>query len=165
MKAIMKKNMCAFIGKRPIVILKASETVCRALSALPEHDVGAAGVIDETGRLVGIVTVRDLLKRVLGHGKAPESLLIHDIMTAAPVTVSVKACAQDTLELMTRSGYRYLPIMDGETMIGMADIRDLYQTIQDLLHQKTSLMARMFSEPYGYDPYGYGDKLAEPAGA
>ncbi len=165
MKKILERTMKCFINRRPVVVLRADEPVSSAISILPELDTGAACVIDSRENLVGIVTVRDVLKRVMSAGLDPQKAKISEIMTASPRTVSVDDCIHETLDIMTSSGYRYLPIMDSGTVVGMADIRDLYEAIQSLLHQKVeykaSLMARMFSEPYGYDPHTLSDSLVQ----
>lgn len=151
------RTMRYFAEVRPLITFLSSDTVRSAIDLLPRKDTGAACVLDENGNLAGILTIRNLLWRVLAVGKNPDSVLVGEIMIRDPVTVEADSCIQKTLDMMTDKGYRYIPIMDNKKVIGLADIRDLYEVSRDLLHKriadKSSLFAKMMSEPYGYDPY------------
>lgn len=157
MSAVLSRAVSEVSGKKAVITLFPSDTAQKAIDLLPQHDAGAACVVNQAGVLVGILTIRDLLQRVLIAKKDPACVLVGDVMTSNPVSVSAATCIHETLDLMTRHGYRTVPITNEGKVVGLVDIRDIYEAIQSLLHRKledkASLFARMLREPYGYDPH------------
>jgi CBS domain-containing protein len=90
------------------------------------RDVGAALVTDGE-RLVGIVTERDVL-RAVARG-LQEKTLVRDFMTSDPETMDPDESTQHAAVLMIHGGFRHLPIMEGEEVIGVLSIRDLVRVV------------------------------------
>jgi len=90
------------------------------------RDVGAALVTDG-GRLVGIVTERDILRAVAAG--LHEETLVRDFMTSDPETMEPDESTQHAAVLMIHGGFRHLPITDGEEVIGVLSIRDLMRVV------------------------------------
>jgi CBS domain-containing protein len=90
------------------------------------RDVGAALVTD-SGRLVGIVTERDVL-RAVARG-IHEETLVRNCMTSDPETMDPDESTQHAAVLMLHGGFRHLPITEGEEVIGMLSIRDLMRVV------------------------------------
>ncbi len=87
------------------------------------HQVGAALVLDG-GRLAGIFTERDIL-RALGSDFDAAGHQVSDRMTREPVTASPDADAADVLATMLERGFRHVPIVDGEAVVGIVSMRDV----------------------------------------
>ncbi|HWK47448.1 MAG TPA: CBS domain-containing protein [Stellaceae bacterium] len=104
--------------------------VSDAASIMAERNIGAVMVCQD-GRLVGIFTERDVVKRVVAHGLQPTTTRLAEVMTANPDTVSPDEAPHRALEMMRSRGYRHLPVVDAGRVVGMCSIRDLYAAIAE----------------------------------
>jgi len=100
-------------------------TVQEAAVMMAAHRVGAIPVIEDSGRLVGLFTERDLLNRVVAKGLLPGDLRLTEVMTADPITVSAEASLVTSLRLMFDHRFRHLPVLEGERVIGVLSCRDI----------------------------------------
>ncbi|MBC8338236.1 MAG: CBS domain-containing protein, partial [Alphaproteobacteria bacterium] len=101
------------IKKQAISSLKPDNTVIEAATMMTSANVAAIIILDNDGKLVGIVTERDLTRRAIAKGLEPKETLLSDIMTANPDTLAPDDSAGDALELMQSRHYRHLPVVDG----------------------------------------------------
>ena len=108
----------------PVHCCDPSIGVAEAARKLAEHRIGALPVMDGD-RVIGIFSERDLLYCVAKEGPAALERTIRDVMTSPPITVSPDTDVMEALGLMTRRRIRHLPVVDGDTMIGMISIGDL----------------------------------------
>jgi CBS domain-containing protein len=93
-----------------------------------DKDVGAVLVMAD-GRLVGILTERDVL-RAVARGMA-ESSVVADWMTRDPDTLDPDESTQHAAVLMIHGGFRHLPITENDEVVGMLSIRDLMRFVLD----------------------------------
>ena len=103
-------------------------SVFDALKTLADHNVGALMVL-EGGKLAGVFSERDYTRKIALAGKSSKDTQVKDIMTAHVVTVSPKVKTRDCLALMSQKNIRHLPVVDGETVLGMISIRDIMNDI------------------------------------
>jgi len=104
--------------------LHPQETVYDALKTLSDKDVGALMVLDE-GMLVGVFSERDYTRKIALAGKASRDTRVEEIMTSTVLTVSPKATTDECMALMSQKKIRHLPVVDGDTVLGMISIRDI----------------------------------------
>ncbi|MGH2763139.1 MAG: CBS domain-containing protein [Thermoleophilaceae bacterium] len=90
------------------------------------RDVGAVLVL-EGGRLVGILTERDVLRAVAAGIR--DDTLVRDCMTRDPETMAPDEPIKQAAVLMIHGGFRHLPIVDGDDVVGMLSIRDLMRVV------------------------------------
>ncbi len=109
------------------VTMPPAATVKEAVAVMAERDIGSVLVVDEDGKLVGIVSERDVIRRVLAQGKSLEDTRLADIMTPNPVSVDPEATVEEALRAMARLRVRHLPVVDKETgrLVGIVSIRDI----------------------------------------
>jgi CBS domain-containing protein len=93
--------------------VEPAQSVADAVRLMRDHQVGCVLVCEE-GRLVGIFTERDLLRRVLASGR-PLTVAVADCMTPDPVVVQPKDSISTAIRRMEEGGYRHLPVViDGK---------------------------------------------------
>jgi CBS domain-containing protein len=90
------------------------------------RDVGAALVV-EGERLVGILTERDVLRAVAGGIR--DETTVADWMTRDPETMEPDEPIRQAAVLMIHGGFRHMPIVEGERVVGMLSIRDLMRVV------------------------------------
>ena len=120
------RTVSELVHDQVILAVATGISVREATRQMDARNVGAALVTDPDGRLVGIFTERDLLRRVVAQGRDPNTTSVADVMTADPDTVSPRQLAVDALRLMREGGYRHLPVLDGGRVVGVLSQRDFY---------------------------------------
>jgi CBS domain-containing protein len=103
-------------------------TVYEALEKLAEHSVGALMVL-EGDRLVGVFSERDYTRKITLQGRNSKETKVKEIMTSNVFTVSANTKTHDCMVLMSDKRIRHLPVIDGETVLGMISIRDIMNDI------------------------------------
>ena len=104
------------------------DTVFDAIKVLAERGVGAL-IVMQKGKLVGIVSERDYTRKIALHGKNSREVLVKEIMTADVLVVSPHTRTHECMAIMSENKIRHLPVLDGDTVIGMLSIRDLMDDI------------------------------------
>ncbi len=100
-------------------------TAHEAARMMAEHDISTVVVVDENGLLIGIVSERDMARRIVAADLKPQETPLGDIMTRDVETVSPKDTPFYALKLMLDGRYRHLPVVDDGRVVGMVSIRDL----------------------------------------
>lgn len=103
-------------------------TVAEAVDLMAERGVGSLLVMVD-GLLRGIVTERDYTRKVVAGGLSKEGSRVADIMTADVYTTGVEQNIDECMMLMTEKRIRHLPVVDGETVLGIISIGDLIKAI------------------------------------
>jgi CBS domain-containing protein len=88
------------------------------------HRIGAVVVVDD-GKLMGIFTERDVLKRVVGEGLDPRRALISEVMTKDIITVAPSATVEQAMEHFTDRRCRHLPVVEDGRLVGVVSIGDV----------------------------------------
>lgn len=118
--------------RRPVRSFLARDTV---LKAEPEKSVRDAAIgmaanhcgsvlVARGDALLGIFTERDLLARVVAAGRDLDTQLL-EVMTANPDTIAADAPVGDAIRQMSEGGYRHLPVIEDDRVVGVLSIRDL----------------------------------------
>jgi CBS domain-containing protein len=111
---------------RDLLTVEAGQPVVVVAQRMAERDVGAVLVV-RAGRLAGIMTERDLM-RALARGLRDDAV-VGDCMTADPDTIAPDDTIEHAAVLMIHGGYRHLPVVDGDDVVGVLSIRDLVQVV------------------------------------
>jgi CBS domain-containing protein len=119
----------------PKVSVEAS--VANAIRTMLDQHVGAVGVVDQEGRVAGIFTERDVLRKLSLSGRDPASTPVRDVMTTPVEMATLVTTAVEALATMVERHYRHLPVVGDEgKLLGMLSIRNLLQAkINDLTRQ------------------------------
>lgn len=112
------------IEGRVIYTVDAAENVLAAARFMVQHNIGAVPVLRE-GKLAGIFSERDLMKRVVAEQRDPAKTKVSDVMTVDPLVVGPDESFEHCMLLMKQHGFRHLPIWDGRQLMGLVSLRDL----------------------------------------
>lgn len=118
------RNLSEISSKRPLYTIDPDATLVQASEMMAEHNLGALAVVDD-GHLVGILSERDVIRRVVVKGLRPEDTHVMDVMTARPVTIPGHAAPAEALAEMKRGGFRHLIVTEGGVPAGMVSMRDI----------------------------------------
>jgi CBS domain-containing protein len=114
-------------------------SVRAACRLMAEHQCGSV-LVTERGRLLGIFTQGDLVRRVLAPGRDPNLTLLVEVMTADPDTIRPRESVDEAIRWMDEYGYRHLPVIDAGAVVGMVALRDC--SIEDLAAMHAELETR-----------------------
>jgi CBS domain-containing protein len=104
-----------------------------ALDRMVEHGVGALLVVDDVGRLVGILTERDYVRKVVGVLPDFAYRPLRDVMSPDPETVGPEDRLAVALQKMDVGGYRHLPVVEEDgAPVGLVSVRDVIRHITKL---------------------------------
>ena len=109
--------------RRSAVGIRPDQTLREAAEIMEQAGVGSLVVVDGS-RLVGLVTDRDLVRRGLAKGLDPTAR-IDGLMSAPVTTISADADLHDAFALFRTHAVRRLPVVRGETVVGVLTIDDL----------------------------------------
>lgn len=107
----------------PVAVL-STDTVTAAARAMKEQDIGAV-LVTTGGRLIGILTDRDIAIRVLASGFDPSTITAGDVCSPELATVGLDDDTGDAVRLMRRRAVRRVPVVDDDTPVGIVTIGDL----------------------------------------
>jgi CBS domain-containing protein len=118
------------IARMPVPTVDPSDHVSKIASLMVNCNIGAVIVMRETEPL-GIVTEKDLIRKVIYAQKNPQEIVAQEIMKAPLITISSDRTIEEALEIMQHNGVRRLVVLKGERMVGLL-------TERRLLHAKLS---------------------------
>jgi CBS domain-containing protein len=105
-------------------------TVVDVAKVMAKEDVGPIPVV-EGGRLVGLVTDRDLVVRVLAEGKDPETTRVGEVASRELVTLSPDEDLDQALKLLAQHQVRRLPVVEGDRVVGIVAQADIARLGKD----------------------------------
>jgi CBS domain-containing protein len=109
--------------RKAMVTVTAETPIMEAATLMNQHAVGSVVVVSD-GRIVGIVTDRDLVIRGVASGM-PADARIDAVMTSDVITLDADADVRDALPIFRSHGFRRLPVVDGTGVIGVLSVDDL----------------------------------------
>ena len=106
-----------------VVTVAPEDTLGEAAEKMMASGVGSA-VVSDFGRLIGILTERDLLRAVAQRIHSSEAR-VREWMTADPITATEDTSAEEAGRTMLENGFRHLPVVSGERPVGIVSLRDV----------------------------------------
>ena len=108
---------------RNLLAVAPEDTLGEAAERMTDEGVGSAVVLDG-GRLIGILTERDVLRAVAGRVHSSDAR-VREWMTADPIVAGEETTAAESLETMMMHGFRHLPIVEDGRVVGIVSSRDV----------------------------------------
>lgn len=128
-----------------VVTVEPDVNVRRAVRAMNDFEIGCLVVV-EAGRVVGILTERDVLKRVVDEGRKPEETSVREVMSKPPITISPDADLETAIELMFKHKIKKLPVVENGKLVGLVTFTDLVRA-QPALIQAVKRFMEIFEVP------------------
>lgn len=140
------------------------------LAAMQNARTGCAGAVDEEGRLVGMLTERDILRRIFDMAGGPavdrhhvgrhvDDMTVREVMIADPQVLEDDTDIEEALEIMTDLGFRFMPVVsrhDRRALVGLVDEREVAIHVKNRLDsikkeaaRKEAVFNSFWREPYG----------------
>lgn len=122
---MMERTVFQAMSRRHIVSVGPGATVHNAACVMTQAGCGSILIIDSGGALLGILTERDLMTRVLAKALDPAITTVTKVMTPRPQCVSPEMKVADAVLIMIERGFRHLPVVsDGTKILGVFSARD-----------------------------------------
>ena len=123
-----------------VVSVGPGDPVHAVARVLTERGIGAALVRDPAGRVLGIISERDIVRGMAIQGQGTTQLPAERLMTRDLVTVTRNTAVTEAMELVTRHRVRHLPVIEGGELVGLVSIGDLVKArIDEALHEAEEL--------------------------
>jgi CBS domain-containing protein len=107
-----------------LVTVGSSVSVKEAVSVMNDFEIGCLIVVED-GEVVGMLTERDVLRRVVEEGKRPEETLVRDVTSKPPIVVSPDASLEEAVEAMFKHKVKKLPVVEGAKLVGLVAFTDV----------------------------------------
>lgn len=116
------------IAKPNIISLDRSRSVKEAAGLMVKNNIGGL-VVTESGKYVGIVTERDILKKVVANTSFPPTTKLSDVMSSPLITIDARAGLGEAMALMVEKKIRRLLVKEDGKIVGLFTQRDLQDSI------------------------------------
>ena len=144
------------IMTKPVATVAPDAAIVDAANTMLDRHISGLPVVDASGKLVGIVSEGDFIRRteigtgrrrgrwlqfILGPGKSASDFVhehgrrIAEVMTESPVTITEDTSLADIADLMERKNVKRLPVLRGDEVVGMITRANLLQAVASLAHQ------------------------------
>ena len=111
-----------------IVAVGRAATLSDVIAILAARSIGVVVVLGPDGALEGVLSERDVLRRLAEHGPGAMSLSAEQTMTRRVVTATPHTTLDEAMAMMTLGGFRHLPVLEDGKLAGIVSVRDVVRT-------------------------------------
>lgn len=147
------------IMRSQVITVLESDSTEAVAKLMEKHDIGSIIVTDDKGNPVGIITERDIVKRVTAKNLLPKKVKAGEVMSTPLVVIEPEADINDAAKKMSKREIRRLVVMDGKKMVGIVSSKDIVAITPALIEIITE-KARITQGPTiprGFISAGYCD--------
>ena len=120
------------IMSKDVRVVRLDSSVKEVVATMNKFDIGSIIVV-QGDRPVGIITERDILRRVVEPCLAPEILTARQVMTSPVVSIRETASLDEAAELMAKKKVKKLPVMNEEKLVGIVTFTDIVTKVPTML--------------------------------
>lgn len=115
--------------KTDLATVSCGASVLEAAKLMRERRIGSV-FVEQRGRIVGIVTETDIVRRVVADCHCPQTTLVRDIMSSPVIGIDEARPVTDAADLMDRNRTRHLAVMRSGNIVGVLSVRDLLRPVE-----------------------------------
>lgn len=108
-----------------VVTISRTATLAEVTATLASRGIGLVVVLSSSGVLDGVVSERDVIRRLAAHGPVALTMTAEQTMTRGVTTASPRTTIDQAMSMMTLGNFRHLPVMDNGTLVGLISMRDV----------------------------------------
>ena len=137
---------------QPVTFL-AKDKVSKAIQVMAEKNYGSVVIVDDEDRVVGIVTERDIVKKLVKNNLSSKTTKLEEIMTPNPRVANENDDVIDWLRIMSNDRFRRLPVVDSEGKIKVIFTQGDFvsYTWPDLIYQASQLAKASFMKGFSFN--------------
>jgi len=113
------------IKGRDVVTIASERTLKEAAELLAERRIGAVVVLDDAGRIRGILSERDIVRAIARDGASALDMAVSAVMTPKVRTCRESHTINEVMQIMTQGRFRHLPVEEGGRLAGIVSIGDV----------------------------------------
>ena len=121
------------VMKLSVKKITSESTVLDAARKMAQSNIGCLVVFDD--RLLGIITERDILNKVVAEGKEPDKVRVRDVMTRNVITITADKDMEEASDLMARYRIKRLPVVFGNDVIGIITSTDVVAVLSKVVKE------------------------------
>lgn len=125
------------VMSRSVLKIKPDITINEAAAIMIRNDHGMLVVVDTNDRMIGVITDKDILERVVKPSKPPESLTVQEIMTKHVITIEPSKSVSEAARVMHEQRTKRLPVVLQEKLVGVISSTDI---LSNMLQAKKDLL-------------------------
>lgn len=120
------------VMSKDVKVVRPDSSVKEVVATMNKFDIGSIIVV-QGNRPVGIITERDILRRIVQPSLAPETLTARQVMTSPVLTITEIASINEAAELMAKKKVKKLPVMDKQKLVGIVTFTDIVAKVPTML--------------------------------
>ena len=114
---------------KTVFTVEPEAKIVDAIKTMAEKSIGSLLVVNKTGKLVGILSERDCLRRVILKDKNPKKVAVKAVMTKKVVTINPDTVVDECMNKMTNNRIRHLPVLKKGKVVGIISIGDVVKSL------------------------------------
>ena len=123
----------------PIESLEEDIDIQRAAEFMSKHDLGSI-VVTDRGRVVGLFTEKDLIRRVVGAGRRPSEVTLGEVCSRNLISINDDASCETAIKSMRANRCRRLLLYRGDNFLGLVTMQDVAQELADHRSRKNTVV-------------------------
>ncbi len=121
------KPVKEILSERPLYTVQSGTSVKSVTNYMSEHNIGLVPVLDSEGKLLGVFSERDLVRRVISQNRDLISTKVDDVMSKDLILADINEKYEECLKKMRDAGIRHILVIDREKLAGVLSVRDLLE--------------------------------------
>ncbi|MBN1502478.1 CBS domain-containing protein [Candidatus Woesearchaeota archaeon] len=109
---------------KPVITILKDSSMFDAVKLMDKHNIGCIAVVEKE-RPIGILTERDIIRRVVAKEKNLKQTKVADIMTKNPVTVNSEASILEVTRIMSENNFRRVLVVKNDKLVGLVTAKDI----------------------------------------